>query len=112
MVLNAKSDPATNAPDYLGEVAKEKWQEFMGKLADKSFDRDALAMLCSSWGTYRAALDNIEANGVAYTDSNGRVWNNPSVNTLDVAHRQIIKLSQILGLWDGGNNGDMPELPE
>jgi P27 family predicted phage terminase small subunit len=100
-------------PGHLGKLGKVKWRELVAKLAGKPFEVDALAMLCHSWDVYLTAQADIAKNGITYRDTkNGRVWNNPAIQTSDLAHKQIVKLSKQLGLWDGGDDESGLDMPE
>jgi P27 family predicted phage terminase small subunit len=107
------STSSEKPPKYLSPVGRAKWRELVAKLAGKPFERDAMGLLCNSWDVYLAAQGNIAKNGITYTDTNnGRVWNNPAINTSDLAHKQIVKLSKQLGLWEGGDDENNPfEMP-
>lgn len=108
MTLDPKNPPA-----HLGKLGRQKWAELVDKLAGKPVEVDALAMLCHSWDVYLVAQADIEENGITYKDTrNGRVWNNPAIQTSDLAHKQIVKLAKYLGLWEGGDDGDELEPPE
>lgn len=102
-----------NPPRFLGKIGKAKWKELVsGKLKGKRFEPDALALLCSSWDDYQMAIADLDEHGILYRDTNnGRVWNNPAINTKDLAYKQICKLSQKLGLWteDEPDDFKMPE---
>jgi len=89
-------------PTFLSDVGKNKWKDLLKQLDGKPFDYDALAMLCKSWEVYLESMNDIAVNGILYRDTlNGRTWNNPAINTADLFHKQIIKLSKQLGLMDG-----------
>lgn len=94
----------------LCETGRQKWVEYSAKLG-AGFDSDTLLLLCTAWDTFTAAQKDVAANGVTYTDTkNGRTWNNPATHTLDVAIRQIVKLSKLLGLREEPSSGRV-ELP-
>lgn len=57
-------------PFWLGEYAKEEWNNIVPDLADqgllKRIDSSALATYCETWETFRRATEDIHENGLSY----------------------------------------------
>jgi len=90
------------APSWLAETAKAKWKEAARLLSDVGLltplDLDALAAYCSTWATWRKAVETIEREGATFTTAAGLVKRHPAVAIAAQAGRDLLAWAERLGL--------------
>jgi len=104
-------------PKELTCNARQKWKEIIKQLGSiEPSEVDALMLLVNSWDIYLTAYKHVQQNGTIITGSdnhNGRSFINPNVNVMNEAWKQIVKLSNQLGVWETRDTGeDEWETPE
>ncbi len=101
------TDPAyrpvdLSAPDFLSPRAKEKWNELVPQMEEMGLaipsDVTPLVALCTTWATLRQALDDMEAAGSLYTQTQRGWTRHPSVVAFESASRELRAWCSELGL--------------
>ncbi len=88
-------------PGWLSSEAKREWSRVVPELARlgllAKIDRALITAYCVAWGTYVAALADIEANGATFRTDKGYVGPRPSVGIAARALEQMLQLSARFG---------------
>lgn len=78
-----KTPAAVEPPDWLSDVARERWRSLAPELAElgllSSIDTDSFAAYCQACARYREAVEAVAAEGLTVDTLHGGVKANPAV---------------------------------
>ena len=91
-----------DCPDYLDGAAQQRWRELAKELSRVNLiarvDGDALALYCSTWSRWVAAVAKVQELGLVVTSPAGIPMQNPFLGVASAAAAQLVTLAKQLGL--------------
>ncbi len=99
-------------PAWLAGEGRELWDRLVPALAAQGLateaDVEALALLCSSWGDWRAACDALAVNGATMAARSGARVPRPEVAIAARASRRVREWLTEFGLTPAARRGRAP----
>lgn len=89
-------------PDWIVGHAKDMWQRVAPLLLKQKVlqltDLHNVEAFCTAYGTFRAASEHVQKNGVVVEGATGGPIKNPALTALNEADKQMIAFGSLLGL--------------
>ena len=88
-------------PTHLNKLAKAQWKKYVPSLKVRTDitaqDLHNLESFCVNYATYRAALDDVETNGLVLVFSNHHKGANPAYKIMMESQKLMLKFGELLG---------------
>ena len=104
------------APDWLSQGAREKWEELALRLHSlgvlTEIDLDVFALYCTAWSNWRDAEEAVREHGATTKAQSGYEAVSPHVTRAKNHLSELIKLSNLLGFNPSARTRIELTLPE
>jgi P27 family predicted phage terminase small subunit len=88
-------------PSHLNKLAKAQWRKYVPSLKERTDitpqDLHNLESFCVNYAMYRAALEDVEANGLILVFNNDNKGQNPAYKVMMESQKLMLKFGELLG---------------